>query len=85
MNVLLTCAGRRNYLVQYFREALAGNGQLYAADMDMTAPALQDADHAVQVPSVYDASYIDSLIAICSEHQIRMLISLNDLELPVLE
>ncbi len=32
MNVLLTCAGRRNYLVHYFREALAGRGQVYAAD-----------------------------------------------------
>ena len=32
MNVLLTCVGRRNYMVEYFREALNGRGQVYAAN-----------------------------------------------------
>ncbi len=81
MNVLLTCAGRRNYLVEYFRSALPEKGEVYAADVSADAPALQVADRAFIVPAIGDTSYIDRLIAICQEHQVRLLIPLNDLEL----
>ena len=84
MNILFTCAGRRNYLINYFKEALQGEGKVYATDMQLTAPALVDADVALQVPAIYDESYIPSLIAIVQAHQIDAVISLNDLELPIL-
>jgi carbamoyl-phosphate synthase large subunit len=32
MNVMLTCAGRRNYLVQFFQQALNGRGRVFAGD-----------------------------------------------------
>ena len=32
MNILLTSAGRRTYLVEYFKEALAGHGKVYASN-----------------------------------------------------
>ena len=51
INILLTCAGRRNYLVDYFRQALAGRGQVFASDAALSAPALQEADRAFQVPA----------------------------------
>lgn len=54
MNILFTCAGRRNYLINYFKEALNGDGKVYATDMSMTAPSLVDADVAIQVPAIYD-------------------------------
>lgn len=84
MNILFTCAGRRNYLINYFKEALQGEGKVYATDMQLTAPALVDADVALQVPAIYDEAYIPSLIAIVEAHQIDAVISLNDLELPIL-
>jgi carbamoyl-phosphate synthase large subunit len=82
MNVLLTCAGRRNYLVQYFRDALAGRGQVFAADARADAPALQEADRAFVVPAIADPDYVDRLLAICRDSGVRLLVSLNDLELP---
>ncbi|MCO5240621.1 MAG: ATP-grasp domain-containing protein [Chitinophagaceae bacterium] len=84
MNILLSCAGRRNYLVNYFKAALHGSGKVIATDMQINAPALVDADVAVQVSAVYHPGYIDQVIKICKEYDIRLLISLNDLELPVI-
>ena len=55
-----------------------------ATDMQLTAPALQVADLKIQVPAVYDPSYIDKTLAICKDYAVDALISLNDLELPIL-
>lgn len=84
MNILFTCAGRRNYLINYFKEALKGKGKVFATDMQLTAPALVDADVAIQVPAIYSKEYIPSLKNIIKEHSIKAVISLNDLELPIL-
>lgn len=84
MNILLTCAGRRNYLVNYFREALSGVGAVYAVDSIGTAPALHEADKAFIVPPVSDPDYIDTLVKICRNYNIKLVFSLNDLELPLL-
>lgn len=84
MNILFTCAGRRNYLINYFKEALKGEGKVFATDMQLTAPSLVDADVALQVPAIYDEAYIPSLLEIIKTHHIDAVISLNDLELPIL-
>ncbi|MEZ4802640.1 MAG: ATP-grasp domain-containing protein [Gelidibacter sp.] len=84
INILFTCAGRRNYLINYFKEALNGRGTIFAADMSLSAPAMVDADIALQVPSFYDKNYISNLKVLIETHQITAVISLNDLELPIL-
>lgn len=84
MNILFTCAGRRTYLLKYFKEQLGHGDKIIGADMQLTAPALSAADVRVVVPAVYDEHYIDALIKICKEHNVDILISLNDLELPIL-
>jgi len=84
MNVLLTCAGRRRYLVQYFREALAGRGAIYAADCNAEAPAMLEADAAFPVPAVDDPGYRAVLFDVCQRHEVGLLLPLNDLELPAL-
>ena len=84
MNVLLTCAGRRNYLVDYFKQAVGGRGRVLAADQSASAPALQAADEAYVVPGVFDPDYIERLLSICKSRRVGLVIPLNDLELPVL-
>lgn len=84
INLLFTCAGRRNYLINYFKEAIKGQGQILAADMNLHAPAMVDAHLAILVPSIYDDNYIDELKEIIIEHRITAVVSLNDLELPIL-
>ena len=65
MNVLLTCAGRRNYMVEFFRAALDGRGQVCAADCSKDAPALHEADRAFVVPPVTHPEYIEHMLELC--------------------
>lgn len=84
LNILFTCAGRRTYLLKYFKEQLADKGLIIATDMSISAPALTVADVKIQVPSVYDPMYIDKILQICKEYNVRAVICLNDLELPII-
>mgnify|MGYP002785251964 CR=1 FL=1 len=83
-NILFTCAGRRNYLINYFKAALKGHGQILAADMSFIAPAMAEADIAIKVSDIYSNTYFDELLDICKKYQVTAIISLNDLELPLL-
>jgi carbamoyl-phosphate synthase large subunit len=81
MNVLLTCAGRRNYLVRFFQQALGQRGQVLACDSSASAPAFAEADRSFVVPPMDDPDYFDVLLSACREHRVRLLVSVNDLEL----
>lgn len=83
MNILLTSAGRRTYMVNYFKQALNGTGKVYASNSILTYTLLQ-ADEYVLTPNIYDKSYIDFLISFCKEKSIQAIISLFDIDLPVL-
>lgn len=84
MNILFTCAGRRNYLINYFKEALNKEGKVLAADEQMLAPAMVDADIAIKLPSIYAENYVTEIIEVVKNHKVNAIISLNDLELPIL-
>lgn len=83
-NILLSCAGRRHYLAEYFVEALVGNGRVVGTDMDPTAPALIACDRQRLVPAVAAPDYLERLIAVIAEEKVDMVFSLNDLELELL-
>ena len=83
MNILLTSVGRRAYMVEYFKEALQGQGLTHAANCVETY-ALSIADKSVITPIIYDNTYIDFLIKYCSNNNINAVISLFDIDLPVL-
>ena len=83
-NILFTCAGRRNYLILYFKEALKDKGLIVATDQSPLAASLIDADIGLVTPNIYSAHYIASLKDIIKTYKITALISLNDLELPIL-
>lgn len=84
MTILFTCAGRRTYLLKYFKENLSAGDKVIATDMQKSAPALQAADIKFEVPAVYDPEYVNVTLDICREYDVDTLISLNDLELPIL-
>ena len=83
-NILFTCAGRRTYLLKYFKEQLGDEGRIIDADMQLSAPALSAADVKEQVPAVYAPDYIDRVLDICRRNDVAAIICLNDLELPIL-
>ena len=81
MNVLISSAGRRNYLVDYFRHALRGRARILAADMSPQAPALGAADAGFVIPSAADERHTDALVQVCQQQDVQLLFSVNDLEL----
>lgn len=83
MNILLTSVGRRNYLVNYFKEALKGQGEIHASN-SVWSPALEVADKAVITPLIYDDSYIQFILKYCLTNNISVILSLFDIDLPVL-
>ncbi|MBS5113709.1 MAG: ATP-grasp domain-containing protein [Coprobacillus cateniformis] len=84
MNILFTSVGRRTYLVNYFREALNGEGKIFVANSDVNSPAFLAADECVVSPLIYDDNYISFLLEYCNKNKINAIISLFDIDLPIL-
>lgn len=85
MNILVTSAGRRVKIVEYFKESLKElGGKIIATDCDVNAPAIYFADDYELVPRIDDPEYINILINICKKHRIAAIISLIDPELELL-
>lgn len=83
MNILLTSSGRRSYLVQYFKDALKGEGKVVAANSE-SCPAFFCADESLITPLIYGNEYIPFLKKYCKENAIDLLIPLFDIDIPVL-
>lgn len=83
MNILLTSVGRRIYLVEWFKEALGNTGLLHVANSVVT-PTFLAADKSVVSPLIYDSTYIDFILNYCVTNDIGAVISLFDIDLPVL-
>lgn len=82
MNVLLTSAGRRTSLLQYFQKCVhERGGRVWAGDLDPLAPTLQIADEAVVLPPIEEDAYIRTLLDLVQEHNIDLLVPLIDPEL----
>lgn len=83
MNILLTSTGRRTYLVEYFKQALNGNGKVFAANSSFTY-TLTQADDFVITPMIYSEEYIPFLLEFCKNNKVDVIISLFDIDLPIL-
>jgi carbamoyl-phosphate synthase large subunit len=83
MRILLTCVGRRKYLVDYFNKE-QDVSLVVGADMRVDAPGFVGCGAYEQVPSVYSDNYISSIKSICDKYSIDLVVPLNDLELSVL-
>lgn len=84
MNVLLTSVGRRAYMVKYFKNVLGESGEVHVCNSDDKTVAFRYADHSVISPLIYDENYIPFLLDYCRENSIDLLLSLFDIDLPVL-
>lgn len=85
MNLLFTSVGRRSYLIKYFREALKEySGEIHVMNSSNISPVFQLADKAVVSPLIYDKNYIPFCLKYCSDNAIDAIISLFDVDLPIL-
>lgn len=82
MNILFTSAGRRSYIIDYFKNA-NGIDKVFASNSDYTI-ALKHADGFFISPLIYSKEYIPSIINFCKKNDITVLLSLFDIDLYVL-
>lgn len=84
MNILLTSVGRRSYLVEYFKEVLKDKGKVYVANSTSKSPAFQYADEYTITPLIYAENYVNFLKEYCLKNDIKVIISLFDIDLLML-
>ncbi|MFC4354206.1 ATP-grasp domain-containing protein [Chryseomicrobium palamuruense] len=84
LNILILSCGTRNKIVQYFKKELGNNGLVIATDCSNLAPALYEADKHFIVPRMGDEGYLDVILSICKENNIKAVLSLIDPELSLL-
>ncbi len=82
MNILLTSVGRRSYLIKYFKDVPEVD-LVHVCNSEETV-AFHYADKAVVSPMIYDDGYIPFLLDYCKENKIDLVLSLFDIDLPVL-
>lgn len=83
LKILIASAGRRNYLVEWFKSALdleKIQGQVFVGDCNSEAPAQYSSDEFILLPRVDDPSYGTIIEEVCRDHSIDLALSLNDYE-----
>lgn len=87
-NVLVPAAGRRVELIQAFQADLAARlpgARVFATDMQPElSPACQVADGAFRLPSVSDPAYAESLLSLCHDAEVGLVVPTIDTELLLL-
>ena len=85
MNNLLFCSvGRRGRLLRNVKETIGKTGVLVGTDLQSTAPALQFCDRQYVVPRITDPGYIDTILQICRDNDIKAVTTLIDPEIEIL-
>ncbi len=87
MNILFTSVGRRVELVEAFRQAARRIGVrlvIHGSDISATAPALFYCDRKHITCRISNPDYIPTLLTICKEQKIKMLIPTIDTDLLIL-
>lgn len=87
MKLLFTCVGRRVELVQQFLSAAKKENitlEIHGADSSNTAPALFFCHKGHTVPRISDGEYLPTLLRICREERIDLVIPTIDTDLIIL-
>ena len=88
MNVLITSAGKRVSLVEMFQKELSSidpSGKVMTTDANPSlSAACQVSPHYFKVPKIDDKDYITTMLKICNDHDIKLLIPTIDTELLIL-
>lgn len=87
-NILITSAGRRVSLVNFFKKEIKKlniNTKVFCTDLNPgLSSACQVADGSFKVKRVTDKAYVENLIKLCVDNNIKLIIPTIDTELLVL-
>lgn len=83
-NIMFCSVGRRGRLLRNVKETLGKTGEIIGTDLQSTAPALQFCDRQFVVPRITDPSYVDTILKICKENDVKAITTLIDPEIEIL-
>jgi len=81
MNILISTVGRRNYIVEYFKAALDGNGKVITTNSIADSAGMYAADVSYISPPIISPAYIPFLLDICKKENISAILPLFDMDL----
>lgn len=80
MNILFTSVGIRSYLVNYFKADIP-DCLILTSDCDPYAPGNFHSENYFVVPEISNPDYISTLLKICEQNNVDLLIPLHDNDL----
>lgn len=86
-NILILSAGKRVELIELFQEAaqeLGIQSNIIAGDCSEYAPAIYFADKKYILPKIKEPSYIDEIIKICKQENVKLVVPTIDTDLMLL-
>lgn len=83
-NIMFCSVGRRGRLLQDVKETIGKTGLIVGTDLQSTAPALHFCDRPYVVPRITDPTYVDTILKICRENDVRAITTLIDPEIEIL-
>lgn len=83
-NILFCSAGRRCRLIKDFKETIGNTGKIIVAENSMYAPARYVADVAYTVPKITSEDYIEKILDICKNEDVKCILTLIDPEIEIL-
>ena len=83
-NILFCSVGRRGRLLRNVKETIGKTGLLVGTDLQSTAPALQFCDRQYVVPRITDPTYVDTILSISRDNNIKAVTTLIDPEIEIL-
>lgn len=83
-NIMFCSVGRRGRLLRDVKETIGKTGLIIGTDLQSTAPALQFCNRQYVVPRITDPTYIDTILKICKENDVKAVTTLIDPEIEIL-
>lgn len=83
-NIMFCSCGRRVQLFKFLKESLGDSCNIIATDIQSIAPALYAADKHYLTPRIDDLNYIDTILKIAKENNVKAITTLIDPEIELL-
>jgi len=81
MNILISSVGRRNYIVDYFKQAINGKGKIFVSNSVENTSGMYAGDVSVVTPPIITKEYIPFLLDFCIRNSIKAVVPLFDMDL----
>ena len=83
-NIMFCSCGRRVQLFKFLKKSLGDSCNIIATDIQSIAPALYAADKHYLTPRIDDPNYIDTILKIAKENDVKAITTLIDPEIELL-